>query len=315
MTVSITSTTSLICDPDERLLQWLKSIRAALVSTDHREICQRMMHESLSPCMERLRRYITRDERTATATSRRSEFADARHFIGRLAYRIRAHERLIEDADELAYLFSSFEIRQVPLLESAPMPPRDEHTNLQSIINRMLHQDSEDHLEIETLLHRLNDATGLFGTFTNEYENCKPIVHAEVQVLEHFFRNGLQYLKRDRFIGCSKPACFCCALYFKYHRARVADGPSHQKVWLNWGPPLIENFQKDDKKSIGQRNLLNRMTASIREELLDQLLRRTPPPPWHPDSVTAISDRTVQEDDGIIDDSTGSSMDGEGALI
>lgn len=284
-------------------------------STDHLEICQRMVQETVSPYMDRLKQYSERDKKIATATSRRSEFADARHFIGRLAYRIRAHEDLIADVEELAYLFSSFQIRQAPSLECAPMPLRDAHTNLQGIVNRMLPQNSEDKQNIEILLHRQNNATGLFGRFANEYENCKPIVHAEIQLLEHFFRNRRQYLKDDKFIGCSKPACFCCMLYFKYHPARVANAPSHQKIWLNWGPPLVQNFQKGDKKSIEQRDVLNKMIASIREELFDQLLRRTEPAPWHPDSVTAISDRTVEEDGITVEDSTGSSMDDDGVLI
>lgn len=274
-----------------------------------------MKQETVSPDMDRLKRYSERAKKSATATSRRSEFADARHFIGRLACRIRAHEDLIADVEGLEYLFSSFEIRQVPFLECAPMPQRDAHTNLQGILNRMLPQDSDDKQNIEILLHRQNNATGLFGRFANEYETCKPIVHAEIQVLEQFYSRRRQYLKGDKFIGCSKPACFCCMLYFKYHPARVANATSHQKTWLNWGPPLIQNFQKGDKKSMEQRDVLNKMIASIREELFDQLLRRTEPAPWHPDSVTAISDRTVEEDDGILEDSTSSSMDDDGVLI
>ena len=305
----------LTCNPDDHLLNWLSSIRTATESASHLEICQRMARETSSPCMRRLHQYSKMDEKNATATSRRSEFADARHFIGRLAYRIRAHEDLISDGEELAYLFSSFRIRKVPAMKCAPMPPRDAHTNLHGILNRMLPQNSPDKQTIAILLHRQNHARELFSGFALEYGNCKPIVHAEIQILEHFFRNRLQYLKGDRFIGCSKPACYCCMLYFKYHPARVANAPSHQKIWTNWGPPLVQNFQKGDKASTEQRDVLNKMIAYVREELFDQLLRRTEPAPWHPDSVTAISDQAVEADEIVIEDSTSSSTDGNGVRI
>ncbi|KAK6858647.1 hypothetical protein PG995_005211 [Apiospora arundinis] len=60
--------------------------------------------------------------------------------------------------------------------------------------------------------------------------NLQPRVNAEIQVLEQFHKAKLQFLVGNRYIGCSKPACLCCLLYFKTHPDEPADPRSHLKI-------------------------------------------------------------------------------------
>jgi hypothetical protein len=63
------------------------------------------------------------------------------------------------------------------------------------------------------------------------------LVHAELLLLDHFWRNDYQFWGRDRYIGCSKPACYSCYRYISNHPGNFVDPPSHHKIYKNWRAP------------------------------------------------------------------------------
>lgn len=250
-----------------------------------------MYHASKDYHIELLRKKAELFEAKDGSVQKRSPFLQVRHYIGRLAYRIRAYEQLVEDSAMLDYVFLQHEVKAVPLIKAAPMPPPDSHTNLEGILNRMLRKDDAQRKDIEDGLFFWDRCSGIFSRFTQQYSRCRPVVHAEVQALEYFYTNGLKYAGNDRYVACSKPSCFCCLLYFKHHPSRVViPAESHQKVWPNWGLPKIEKFKKGDVASNRQRDLVNKIAQTCREEIIFQVLGRSSLHPWHPDSQTAISD-------------------------
>ncbi|KAH6722575.1 hypothetical protein BKA61DRAFT_702089, partial [Leptodontidium sp. MPI-SDFR-AT-0119] len=65
----------------------------------------------------------------------------------------------------------------------------------------------------------------------------KPRVHAELNLLECFYTKRLAFVDDNRFIGCSKPAC-----YYYYHYICLYPGGfvrlfSHRVRYLSWRPP------------------------------------------------------------------------------
>ncbi|KAJ6781951.1 hypothetical protein PWT90_02016 [Aphanocladium album] len=124
--------------------------------------------------------------------------------------------------------------------------------------------------------------------FLDRCVDCKPTVHSEVEVLEHFYRYNLKFLDNDRYVYSSKPACFACKLYFTHHPAKMVVPESHEKVYLNWGPPMIRGFCKGDPASDLQRDLMNKITQAVRDEALGQVLGRNQPLGWHADSTTGL---------------------------
>jgi hypothetical protein len=87
----------------------------------------------------------------------------------------------------------------------------------------------------------------ILGKIREKYndEKFKPAVHAEIQVLEHFYKEGFKFANGDKYIGCSKPACFCCHLYIQNHPLRCIVPQSHKKVYFHWGPPLLIDGGRD----------------------------------------------------------------------
>ncbi|KAK3187217.1 hypothetical protein K4F52_004121 [Lecanicillium sp. MT-2017a] len=183
------------------------------------------------------------------------------------------------------------------------MPPPDAHTNLEGILNRMFSKDNALRNDVENGLLHWDRCSGILTQFMQQYSRCKPLVHAEVQVLEYFYTEGLQFAGNDRYVACSKPSCFCCRLYFKYHPSRmVMPAESHQNVWPNWGIPKIEGFNKADVASNRQRDIMNQIIQQCREEIIFQVLQRATPIAWHPDSQTAISDVPLPFENALLHD-------------
>ena len=124
---------------------------------------------------------------------------------------------------------------------------------------------------------------------TTKYDDAQfnPRVHAEVQILDHFHLNGLRWLG-DRFIACSKPACYCCHLYIRHHPAECVVPETHRKIYLNWGPRLLPGGCKNERYN-EQLQLFIKMTDDIRRDVVGQLEQGRGPHEWHPDSNTLLS--------------------------
>lgn len=161
---------------------------------------------------------------------------------------------------------------------------------LHGILNRMLKKDDPERPEIERNLINIDTLKGVFGEFMSQYKHCTPQVHAEVQVLEHFYKENKAFVGNDRYIACSKPACLCCEMYFKYQPARMVVPESHRKVWAKWGPPLVKEFTNNHPESVRQRQILNKMTEELRRHAIAQALGQSPSGRWHPDSLTEITE-------------------------
>jgi hypothetical protein len=108
-----------------------------------------------------------------------------------------------------------------------------------------------------------------------------------VQLLHHFDRYDEEFAEGDKYIACSKPACFCCHLYFRHHPGGFVEPRSHHKIYLNWKPPGMESAKIGQKNQL--RDILNLMIKDIRKEALGQIIEKAAPRGYHPDSVTGIS--------------------------
>ncbi|ERS97852.1 hypothetical protein HMPREF1624_06023 [Sporothrix schenckii ATCC 58251] len=256
-------------------------------------------------------------------------FSKAYHYIGRLANHIRVPARLVGsvmDVEDL--LLNPFHIQALPVVDSAPyrpLPrpsgagPATHRSLLESIAVRMCRSDDTELLaELTAGLQELEQKHQLTQRMQLDDKSFKaPRVHAEVQVLEHFHAQRLVWADNgDRYIGCSKAACYCCHLYFRHHPLRPVVPDCHNKVYLKWGPPLLvggvahPGFKE-------QQTLLNRFIEDVRKDAIEQIReRRGRRPFWQPDSATAITQTVAGDnvDDGDRDND-GDDEDVGGGLL
>lgn len=222
-------------------------------------------------------------------SDRAATFECARHLLGRLAHHVRAPKQILEDAPNVTELSQSYFVRRIPLMESVPAPEPDKLTNLESILKRMMPaNDPRLHKYQEALLnldHRLRIQDRVMDQYKSP--TFKPIVHAEIQVLEYFNQKNLRFVDDDRYISCSKPACYCCHLYIRHHPLGIVEPASHQNIYANWGLPLLSGIE--DNEFPHQQNMLNKMLENIRREALTQISRQTVGPRGHRDTTTGIT--------------------------
>lgn len=218
------------------------------------------------------------------------------HYLGRLAHHVRAPMEVVKDSYSLPRLFDVYDIRLIKRVGSNPRPEADSLTTLPNILRRMLPSNDPRLEEYRKNIQDLDHKFNITARIQEKYEdkNFQPQIHAEIQVLEHFHANHIHFVDDDRYIGCSKSACYCCHLYFLHHKARPVVPESHQSIYLNWGLRVLPEGARD----LGyeeQRNLINKMLEAIRHDALDQIRRKAGPPRWHADSRTGITMSTMEQ--------------------
>lgn len=275
---------------DAGLANWLNQFRQG----DPIEVCSLAFQHRRSEKMADIKNRGQQSRFSSGAVLEKfnnNPFAAVHHLIGRIAHHVRAPKRLVESARCFEQVLdSSYVVRQAPILEAVPPPKPDGMTNLPSILNRMGVKDEETTGALMELDRMLDIQKRMLEEYQNH--NFKPTVHAEIQIHQHFNAPGRQkkFALELPVIGCSKPACYCCKLYIKYHPARCVDPESHENVWLNWSPPALPSGELDAGFE-GQRDVLQKIIEEIRRSAVEQIQARRPGTS-HPDSTTGITKLT-----------------------
>lgn len=218
-------------------------------------------------------------------------FGLVRHYIGRLACHIRAAQIFIDAGLHLEWLFIGFRLEPLPSSKWMRVPWRAQSKlTLDGILHRMF---SKDHPELKSYQDRLavmdrkfDICRQLHEKFKNE--KFKTRIHAELIVLDHFHNCGLQFFADDKFIGCSKPACYCCYQYLLHHQG-VCLPATHHKTYLGWRPPDIADDSNTQKRWIAQRKIMNLMVDDIDRQVKQKISKGNGPSGWRPDSTTGIT--------------------------
>lgn len=122
-------------------------------------------------------------------------------------------------------------------------------------------------------------------------ETFRPIVHAELLVLQSLEKDGLShpsnFFNSWKYIGSSKPTCRLCREYFEAHNGGFQVRPTHGNLYTNWKPPDV--FQRDGEAAIKAREkMLNSIVHPIRAEALRTLKEKVPLGKQH-DSSTGMT--------------------------
>ena len=223
-----------------------------------------------------------------------SMWSRLRHYIGRLGSWSRASKLLLRAANEYPNLLTDFRIEYLSSPPPIPAPTADDKTNLESALRRMISSEEDPRLEEAREIVRDVTVMDISAEFHTQYRDTKfkPRVHAEVLLLEHFHHRKLQFVDNDRYIGCSKPSCYCCDLYMKFHPGNPVLRPCHGNLWVNWRAP-IPPINDDEAARKHTAKMLNNMVQYVRRDALNQLLSKQPRRPRVPDSTTGISTSMV----------------------
>jgi hypothetical protein len=241
--------------------------------------------------MRELRRHIGDESAELdNPNSRRQDFLLTRHYIGRLGSHLKAAKILTTAGWRMPNLFENIAIQTRPSSPPSLPPLVDQLMTVNGIITRMIRNDPEKTLRYQEHLANMDAKFKILSRFRAQFQdkNFKPRGHAELILLEYFYKYQVPFVDNDRFIACSKPACYCCYHYISVHPGGFVRPASHGVRHLNWrAPDLIDETDIQEKNH--QRDVLNKVIDQIRDEALRQIEQRRGPSPWHPDSTTGIT--------------------------
>jgi hypothetical protein len=213
----------------------------------------------------------------------------ARHHIGRLGLHARSARALASYTPRMMHFLESYRIQSVPVpIEGNGRPPLRKSTNVEAALKRMLPPGAPELELYREALAQMDKPFKISERFLSSYNlKNKTRVHAEVQVLHHFDQHDEEFADGDKYIACSKPACFCCHLYFRHHPGRFVEPHSHHKIYLNWQPPGMKSAKTGEENQL--KDILDHMIEDIRKDALGQIIKKAAPRGFHPDSITGVS--------------------------
>ena len=189
-----------------------------------------------------------------------------RHYIGRLGSWWRAIIILTSTAQDSPYIFHNFRVKPVSQRAIVASTSVCEGVGIDYALSHVLQDNDLD--RVSQVQKYLEDRWGdeASAEFRDRYarRTTKPSIHAELSILEHFYRNNLSYVGGDRYIGCSKPSCYCCDLYMQLHPHKVSQRPSHGNVWVKWCLPIQEHA---GSTASGSTDILKRMVEKMRLDI------------------------------------------------
>lgn len=273
---------------DEILVSWLQQFQS--FGANIPQLCRFAYQQRHCQCMGLLQKHI-RDERAilVETESKKQYFINTRHYIGRLGSPLKAAKVLVLAGCKLAKIFENFTIQTLPSAKPPIFPPPpDDLTTLDGMVKRMLPNDSKDILRYQESLAFMDRNFQIQNQLLDQYreKEFRPRVHAELHLLEYFHTNELEFEESDKYIGCSKPACYCCYHYICHHPGGFERPATHAVRYINWRPPEISCNAATERQ---QKVLINKMIADIRRDVLKQIDQRAGPSRWRPDTTTGIT--------------------------
>ncbi|KAK7957723.1 hypothetical protein PG996_010832 [Apiospora saccharicola] len=179
-------------------------------------------------------------------------FVDLAHYIGRLGAHAFAVKTIVHAALTLPNIIKFITEVRYEMRHEDFLPPQAIKVDLglagpyemvRDILEKCdLHlseklQILQDFVKID--LER--DITRLYRSDGTNTISIKPFVHAELQLCDLANREDMQFVDNDRYVGCSKPACYFCLRYMNSHPTkRFVEPTSHHKVPLGVRAPAAD---------------------------------------------------------------------------
>jgi hypothetical protein len=190
-----------------------------------------------------------------------------RHYLGRVA-------SWAKSASFVVQATNSHDVLQYPIKIRQRSPQQS------TILDGSVRRDAKDAMVASLIRAGVEEAPSLceskwlplLGVYAKKWESLslRTSVHAEMIILDLFHRRSLQFAHGKRYIGCSKPSCFCCGVYMANHPLNIEERPCHNNVWVKWSPPRttghdsIEVSECSNDPIVGLGNVVKR---NIKEEL------------------------------------------------
>jgi hypothetical protein len=163
------------------------------------------------------------------------DFADLAHYTWRLGATRAAANTVVECMLTVPSLFRISEIRRVSAPQILEKMIHPSHTSPYEILQDIVSDSAvRNPLQIEQAFTRLVKLDPPGDRLLNRNSSNPEIVtrvHAELQIADTFSRSwDMEFVDKDRYIGCSKAACYFCYRWLINHKHHYVPPATHYKI-------------------------------------------------------------------------------------
>lgn len=209
----------------------------------------------------------------------KDDFGKLAHYIGRLGATRSAAYHVVKGALKVPVLSRISDVRTVdaPGIHKLIIDP----TSLSPYeVVRRICEDlaSQNPLEHRRALHNLVELD-LPSSTNNIRANLKlrttliTRVHAELQIADTFSRAHYAFVDEDKYIGCSKPACYFCFNWLSNHKHGYVLPAAHYKIITGCRGP--DNNINDSGAAV-LKDMYAKLCTRLGQDILDFLLNTGP---------------------------------------
>ncbi|KAH0548567.1 hypothetical protein GP486_007889, partial [Trichoglossum hirsutum] len=207
-----------------------------------------------------------------------ANFEALRYNIGKLGKHLALTKRMVKTSARDTTLFSAFEVKLLDSSQKKVQRLLQKDTTLDAIFGRMFkpYESAEKAALLEPL--KAIDKTSHLEDRLKENCTINTWVHAELLLVNHFHTRNLRFVDGDKYVGCSKPACFLCFQYISAHPGGFALPATHKKLYKGWRhPDIVDNPAAPAAAALTDRlekcraDITNAMVQKIRAHLVEQI--------------------------------------------
>ncbi|KAF5701033.1 OTT 1508-like deaminase [Fusarium mundagurra] len=212
------------------------------------------------------------------STNSKDDFGSLAHYIGRLGATRSSVNTVVRAMNEVPSLRRISVIRVIDAPEVRFVTLSAEDMVPYEIVWAISKDSvSQNTLAIQSALHNL---IYLDPPSTDGSDNSVRIalaarrtiqtrVHAELQIGDYFSRRNLDFVDGDKYIGCSKPACYFCYIWLISHNHHYVQPATHSKIIPGCRGP--DNHINESGVAI-LKEMYTKMTLRVGQDILDFLL-------------------------------------------
>lgn len=180
-----------------------------------------------------------------------------------------------------------------PITASTPTPiplPQLSKRTMEKIIARVFPKEDER----SRFYHHLSqfyNMEGIYQSLKLYKEKGRVRVHAEILLIDYFDKIDVDFLDNDdKYVGCSKPACYLCYQYISQHPDHYTLPQTHQKLYHAWCLPIVRaNDRNYTDKLRRHKQFLNQVTENLQSGLRNEMRQQVAPRKYHADSTAGAS--------------------------
>ncbi|KAL2827775.1 hypothetical protein BDW59DRAFT_179037 [Aspergillus cavernicola] len=216
--------------------------------------------------------------------------------LHKLLYKLGKHvalfQKMIQATFSLRNVFQGgFAVEPIPASTPKHIPFPEHHSWSMEKIAARVFPERDKRNQFFHHLNQFYDKTEIYQYLDSFKEKGQIRVHAEILLIDHFDKVGGDFLdNNDKYIGCSKPACYLCYHYICQHPGNYTRPPSHQKLYHAWCLPSIRAHDPNfTDKFDRHKRFLDHVTEDLRSSLRKEVLQQLGPRKYHADSTAGAS--------------------------